>query len=369
MSQAAKSNTKGGIRRFSNLLIPVLAVGTALLLGAILIQISGASAWDAYVGLFEGMLGSSRALSETLVASTPFILLGLGVALGFRCGLFNIGAEGQFFMGALFSAVAGFGFQGLPAVVHLPLSLGFGLIGGAMWGAIPGWLKARFGAHEVINTIMMNYAAVALVDYLVKNVFRDSSATLDRTPFVASSAELPRLLGPDYRLHAGIILALLLSVLLYWFLKHTRKGFEIRTVGLNPEAARYAGMNPGRLTVITMSLSGGLAGLAGAVEVLGLNHNLPAAFSSGYGFDAIAVALLARSNPIGVIPAALLWGGLRNGAGLMQIRSGISLDMINVIQALVLVFIAADPLIRFLYRLKPGARHSTVFSRTWSGQK
>ena len=140
-------------------------------------------------------------------------------------------------------------------------------------------------------------------------------------------------------------------------------------MGLNPEAARYAGMNPGRLTVIAMAMSGGLAGLAGSVEVLGLNRNLPAAFSTGYGFDAIAVALLARSNPIAVIPAALLWGGLRSGASLMQIRSGISLDMINVIQALVLVFIAADPVIRFLYRLKPASRRSAVFSQTWSGQK
>jgi ABC-type uncharacterized transport system permease subunit len=370
MSEGHNGHDAIGVRGgLTNILIPFLAVGTALVLGAIIIYVSGASVREAYGGLFEGMLGSRRAISETLVASTPYILLGLGVALGFRCGLFNIGAEGQFFIGALFSAVAGFGFQGLPAIIHLPLALTCGIIGGAIWGGIPGWLKARFGAHEVINTIMMNYAAVALVDYLVKNVFRDSNASLDRTPFIAESAKLPRLMGADYRIHAGLILALVLSFLLYWFLKRTRKGFEIRTVGLNPEAARYAGMNPGRLTVIAMAMSGGLAGLAGSVEVLGLNHNLPAAFSSGYGFDAIAVALLARSNPIAVIPAALLWGGLRNGAGLMQLRSGISLDMINVIQALVLVFIAADPVIRFLYRLKPAARQSVVFSKTWSGQK
>ena len=168
-----------GVRRgLTNILIPFLAVGTALLIGAIMIKLSGASVLDAYGGLFAGMLGSGRAISETLVASTPYILLGLGVALGFRCGLFNIGAEGQFFMGALFSAVAGFGFQGLPTIIHLPLALACGIIGGAIWGGIPGWLKARFGAHEVINTIMMNYAAMALVDYLVKNVFRDSNASL-----------------------------------------------------------------------------------------------------------------------------------------------------------------------------------------------
>jgi general nucleoside transport system permease protein len=233
------------------------------------------------------------------------------------------------------------------------LALAAGVLGGAIWGAIPGILKARLGAHEVINTIMMNYIAIKMVDYLVKQVFRDPTASLDRTPYVLASAQLPLLLGPNYRLHAGLCIALAAVAFTAWLLFHTTIGFAIRTVGANASAARYAGMRVGGCIVLAMSLAGGLAGVAGAGEVLGLNQTLPAAFSSGYGFDAIAVALLAKSHPIGMIPAALLWGGLRNGAGLMQVRSGISIDLIYVVQALVIVCIAADQIVRWLYRLNP----------------
>ena len=338
---------------WADMLLPVYAVGTALLLGAGLIWASGASVPEAYLGLFEGMLGSRRALAETCVAAIPYMLAGLSVALGFHAGLFNIGAEGQFYTGALGAAVAGYIVVGLPGWLHLPLALAAGVLSGAMWGAIPGILKARFGAHEVINTIMMNYIAVKTVDYLVKQVFRDPSATIDRTPYVLASAQLPLLLGPEYRLHAGLVVAVAAVALTAWLLLHTTIGFSIRTVGANASAARYAGMRVGGLIVLAMSLAGGLAGAAGAGEVLGLNHTLPAAFVSGYGFDAIAVALLAKSHPIGIVPAAFLWGGLRNGAGLMQVRSGISIDLIYVVQALVVVCIAADQIVRWLYRLKP----------------
>ena len=338
---------------WADMLLPVYAVGTALLLGAGLIWASGASVPEAYLGLFEGMLGSRRALAETCVAAIPYMLAGLSVALGFHAGLFNIGAEGQFYTGALGAAVAGYIVVGLPGWLHLPLALAAGVLSGAMWGAIPGILKARFGAHEVINTIMMNYIAVKTVDYLVKQVFRDPSATIDQTPYVLASAQLPLLLGPEYRLHAGLVVALAAVALTAWLLLRTTIGFSIRTVGANASAARYAGMRVGGLIVLAMSLAGGLAGAAGAGEVLGLNHTLPAAFVSGYGFDAIAVALLAKSHPIGIVPAAFLWGGLRNGAGLMQVRSGISIDLIYVVQALVVVCIAADQIVRWLYRLKP----------------
>jgi len=336
-----------------DIMLPIYAVGTALLLGAGLIWASGANVAEAYLGLFEGMLGSPRALVETCVASIPYMLAGLSVALGFHAGLFNIGAEGQFYIGALGAAVAGYMVVGLPAWLHLPLALAAGILGGAIWGAIPGILKARFGAHEVINTIMMNYIAVKMVDYLVKQVFRDPSATIDRTPYVLGTAQLPLLLGPNYRLHAGLFIALGAVALTAWLLFHTTIGFAIRTVGAKASAARYAGMRVGGLIVLAMSLAGGLAGVAGAGEVLGLNGTLPAAFSSGYGFDAIAVALLAKSHPLGIVPAALLWGGLRNGAGLMQVRSGMSIDLIYVVQALVMVCIAADQIVRWLYRLKP----------------
>lgn len=348
-----------------SVLIPVLAVATALMIGAVLIWISGAGVLEAYKGLFEGMLGSKRALMDTCVAATPYILAGLSVAAGFKCGLFNIGAEGQFFMGALCSVIVGYSVEGLPVWLHLPLALTAGAAGGMIWGAVPGYLKARFGAHEVINTIMLNYIAVGIVDFMVKKVIRDPGASVDRTPFIQHTAELPRLFGQDYRLHAGFLVALAAAFFIHWFFKNTTYGFEVRTVGSNPGAAKYAGMNINFNTVLAMALAGGLAGLAGTGEVLGLKHNLPSVFSSGYGFDSIAVALLARSNPIAIIPAAFLWGGLRNGAGLMQLRTGISIDLINVIQALVIVFIAADPIIRFIYRIKGGAKLEADFTKRW----
>jgi len=333
-------------RDWTAVLMPLIAVGVALGLGAGLIWVSGASVLEAYGGLFAGMCGSWRALSETGVAATPYMLTGLAVALGFRGGLFNIGAEGQLYMGALGAVVAGYTFHGLPPWLHVPLALAVGALGGAVWGAIPGVLKARLGTHEVINTIMMNYVAIKLADYLVKQVLRDPMASLDRTPYILTAAELPRLFGPHIRLHAGLFIALAALVVVAWLLDKTTLGFEIRTVGSSPAAAQYAGMPVARTLVLTMALSGLCAGLAGAVEILGLYHTLPAAFSTGYGFDAIAVALLARSRPLGVLPAALLWGGLRNGAGLMQVRTGVSIDLINVIQALVIVCVAADQMLR-----------------------
>jgi len=333
---------------------PLMAVGLALLLGASLIWASGASVLAAYGGLLAGMCGSWQALSETGVAAIPYILTGLAVALGFRGGLFNIGAEGQLYVGALGAVVVGYAIGGLPIWWHLPLALTAGALGGALWGAIPGILKARFGAHEVINTIMMNYIAIKLVDYLVKQVLRDPTASMDRTPSILLTAVLPHLFGPATRLHAGLCIALAAVFLVAWLLDKTTLGFEIRTVGINPSAAQYAGMHVARTLVCTMALSGMLAGLAGAVEILGLYHTLPATFSTGYGFDAIAIALLAKSRPLGVLPAALLWGGLRNGAGLMQVRTGVSIDLINVIQALVIMGLAADHLVRTLRRRRIG---------------
>ena len=244
-----------------------------------------------------------------------------------------------------------------------------GALGGAIWGAIPGFLKATTGAHEVINTIMMNYIAIKTVDYLVKTPLRDPAATLDRTRFVEETARYP-LLTPDYSLHVGFLIALAATVFIWWFLFKTTLGFEVRTVGLNPSAARYAGMSVARNYVLAMSLAGALAGLAGAGIVLGRpsEYSLKAAFSSGFGFDSIAVALLAKSHPIGIIPAALLWGALRNGAGLMQIRApGISIDLVNIVQALVIVFVAADEIVRWAYRIKARRGEAVVFTRGWGG--
>jgi len=345
--------------------IPFLAVFSALVIGAVLIWASGASVYEAYKGLFQGMLGSKTAIADTFTAAAPYILTGLSVAIGFQCGLFNIGAEGQFYLGALFSVIVGYALTGLPGYVHLPLCIGAGIVGGCLWGAIPGYLKAKFGGHEVINTIMMNYIGVKLVDFVVKKMIRDPAATVDRTPYIQKTAELSKIFGTDYRIHAGVVIAIAMVFVVYLFVYRSKSGFEIRATGINPNAARYAGMNVSWNIVLVMAVAGGLAGLAGAGEVLGLKHNLPAAFSSGYGYDAIAVAFLARSNPIAVFPAALLWGGLRNGAGLMQLRVGVSIDLINVIQALVIVFIAADPIVRWIYRLPKKGKTAAIFSRGW----
>jgi ABC-type uncharacterized transport system permease subunit len=345
--------------------IPFLAVFTALVIGAMLIKASGASVYDAYKGLFEGMLGSKTAVANTFVAAAPYILTGLSVALGFQCGLFNIGAEGQFYMGALCSVIVGYGITGLPVFIHLPMTISAGILGGCIWGSIPGYLKAKFGAHEVINTIMMNYIGVKFVDFIVKKIIRDPNASVDRTPYIQKSAEYAKIFGADYRIHVGVIIAIVAAILVYIFLYKTRSGFEIRTTGTNPGAAKYSGMNVQWNTIFVMAIAGGLAGLAGTGEVLGLKHNLPAAFSSGYGYDAIAVAFLAKASPLGVLPAAFLWGGLRNGAGLMQLRVGVSIDLINVIQALVIVFIAADPIVRWIYRLPKKEKISAIFSRGW----
>ncbi len=337
--------------RYQEFVIPLLSIVTSLIIGAIIIHLSGLNVFRAYQGLWQGAFGKPRAIAETFVITTPYILTGLAVAFGFKCGLFNIGVEGQLYAGAVSAAFIGYALRGLPHFVHLPIAIIAGIAGGAVWGAIPGYLKAKTGGHEVINTIMMNHIMIKLTDYLVKNPMHDTTASIPRTPYILDTAYLPKLI-PGFRLHWGFIIALAAVFLIYFVLYKTTTGFEIRTVGLNQNAARYAGMNITRNFVIAMAISGGLAGMAGANEVLGLNYNLPAAFISGYGFDAIAIALLAKSNPFGIIPSAILWAALRNGAGLMQIRADISIDLINIIQAFVIMFIAAPTIVRWIYRIK-----------------
>lgn len=336
--------------RWTAWVVPCSAVSVALVCGAFLVWASGASVTAAYGGLLAGMCGSWSAVGETWVTATPYLLTGLAVALGLHGGLFNIGAEGQLYLGALGAAVVGYALPDLPAWLHLPCALLAGMSAGALWGAIPGLLKAACGVHEVLNTIMMNYVAVKGVDYLVKQVLRDPAASLDQTPAIRATAHLPLLFGAHTRLHLGCVLALGCAVLVWGLLRSTTIGFGIHAVGANPRAARYAGFRVPGMIVLVMALAGALAGLAGAGEVLGLYHTLPATFSSGYGFDAIAVAFLAKAHPLGVVLAALLWGGLRNGASVMQLRSGVSSDMMLLIQALVMLGVAADPLLRRLWR-------------------
>lgn len=377
-------------------LIPLLAVFTALLVGGVIIAVSTPevlsawgnffrapleaikitllTVWNAYVALVEGAFGSPaeiagglgtwirsgnwkplvtslRPLGESLILSTPYIFAGLAVAFGFRGGLFNIGAEGQIFLGALAAAFVGYSLKGLPAIIHLPLALLAGILAGAFWGAVPGFLKARFGAHEVINTIMMNYISFRLADYLLSGPMSRPDG-MPITPEISPSAYLPTLLPSPVRLHLGFFIALAVAWLVYWFLWKTPLGLEIRMVGANPNAARYAGVRIAAVTVLTMSMSAALAGLAGANQILGVEHRMVRAFSAGYGFDSIALALLGNSHPLGVVLAALLFGFLRGGAARMQSVVGVPIEIISIIQGLIIVFVAAPEIIRSLYRIR-----------------
>jgi len=379
----------------SVLVIPALAVLTALIIGGFIIAFSDTDvldAWgnffgdplaalsltfttvgEAYLALFVGSLGSPvdvvngfrtwldagdsrpllnalRPISESLVISTPYIFAGLGVALGFRGGLLNIGAEGQLFVGGLASVYIGYTFLGLPWFIHLPLALIGGILAGGLWGAIPGILKAKTGAHEVINTIMMNYIAFRLTDYLLTGPMARPDG-MPMTPEIVPSAFLPSLLPRPVRLHWGFFLALAAAFFVNWLLFKTTLGMEIRMAGSNARAARYAGIKISFITVLTMTMSGALAGLAGTNQVLGLDHRLVRAFSTGYGFDSIALALLGNSHPFGVVIASLLFGFLRGGAARMQSVAEVPVEIIKVIQGLVIIFVAAPEIIRSLYRL------------------
>jgi general nucleoside transport system permease protein len=357
---------------FDAVLIPFLAILTALIIGGIIIWFVGGNPFLAYKGLIQGSWGSKKAISETFIWATPYILAGLAVALAFNGGLFNIGAEGQLAVGATCTALVGYalpvwlGFD-LPIYIHLPLALIAGMIGGGIWAAIPGALKAYTGAHEVINTIMMNYIALNTISYLMNGVMKDRSPTnvIARTPLIAESARIPPIFD-GLRLHWGFVLALAVAFLIWWLLNKTTLGFEIRTVGLNPDAAKYAGINVKRVIILTMALSGMLAGLAGSVEVTGLNYRHELGFSIGYGYDAIAIALLGRSSPLGVVLASLLFASMRNGATRMQFLTQLPVDLISMIQALILLFVAADAIIRYIYRIKSKGER-VVLTRGWGG--
>ena len=300
----------------------------------------------------KAILNAISPFFESLVVATPYIFTGLAVALGFRAGVFNIGAEGQVLIGGIAAAWAGWSFKGLPPIIHVPLALGAGALGGAVWGFVPGWLKVKTGAHEVINTIMMNYVAYFLVYYLISAPLRDPQEVTPKTPWILESAHLFRFFPEPIRFHLGFFIAIAVAVLVWLLLFKTTWGYEIRMVGLNPNAARYAGINITFVTVAAMSLSGAIAALAGASEILGVNWRQSQALSSGYGFDSIALALLAQNHPLGVILTALLFGFMRSGSKVMQLRAGIPIDIISILQAFIILFIAAPAIIRTIYRLK-----------------
>ncbi|WJY21598.1 ABC transporter permease [Fontisubflavum oceani] len=336
--------------------VPLFAILVALILGALTMlatNVDLATIGRSYVALLQGSVGSLNALSETLTAAAPLILAGLGLALGFRAGLFNIGAEGQILIGGMAAVICGFSFPGLPFAILLPLCLVAGGVAGAAYASIAGVLRATTGANEVISTIMLNMIAFRLVDYMLRLPWVQRPGRSDPvSQSVPPSAELPRLLDwidPNLRVHAGIFVTLLAVAFVYWLLFRSKLGFEFRASGASPSAARYAGMRAGLVIVLAMATAGALAGLAGANQVLGVLGRASPGFSAGIGFDAIAVALLGRSHPVGVLFAGLLFGALEAGGRQMQVDAGVSIDLIGIIQALIIVFIAAPLLVRAIF--------------------
>ena len=356
------------------LLLPVLALASALVLSAFVVVVSdidnlqrlgsepGAAlstmmsdVAEAYWALVTGSVGSLRALSETLTNATPFIIVGLGLGVGFRAGLFNIGGIGQMIAGGLAATWVGFTLDG-SGIVLVPLAVLAGLIGGGLYGAIPGLLKARNGAHEVIVTIMLNNVAILGLTWVLKTeVFLAEGRVDPISKPVDDAARLPRLLGfldrNDLRVHLGFLLALALAWFVWWLLFRSTVGFEFRAVGASPSAARYGGMNVPLLTVLVMATSGALAGLGGANEILGVQGRAAPGFASTIGFDAISVSLLGRNHPAGIVLAGLLFGALKAGAQEMQAATNVPVDMIQIVQALIVVFIAAPALIKAVYRI------------------
>jgi simple sugar transport system permease protein len=342
--------------------VPLGAIALAMLVASIIVLVSTLftdTGFDptkpiaVFVGLFGGAFGGIDKVTNTIVNATPLVLGGLAVGLGFKGGLFNIGVQGQFLMGAVFAVGIGSMLASAPVFIAMPVALLVGTAVGAFWGFIPGALKAWTGAHEVVTTIMLNFIGASIVAFLVLGPFLAQGYSFARTGDLGNSA-LPTLpdplgLGLD-RLHLGVLIAVLAVPIVWWFLERTTIGFEIRTVGANPDAARYAGMRPSFLIILTMTLSGLLAGLAGSVELLGTSQYMIASYGTTAAND--TVALLGRSNPVGILLSAILLGALHAGAGAMQIEAHIPVEIVDVIQAVILLFLAADVIVRRVFRIR-----------------
>ncbi|WP_288468291.1 ABC transporter permease [uncultured Curtobacterium sp.] len=332
------------------------------------LQAIGTSVGGAYASLFQGSVINFGApsfaqaivpITRSVDYAVPLIAAGLGIALSFRAGLFNIGGQGQILMGAAAAGWVGFSFDG-PAALHIPLTVLAGIVGGAVWGGIVGVLKARTGANEVVVTIMLNYVALYLVSFLLRTpgLLQAPGSANPISPATKDSAVFPALFGPRYGINLGFVVAIIAVVVVWWLVNKSSLGFRFRTIGENPRAARVAGMSVPALTIWVLVISGALVGIAGAYQVQGaVTSGFTSGIDAGIGFDAITVALLGRSKPWGVFWAAILFGVLKNGGYAMQAANGIPIDIVGVIQALIVLFIAAPPLVRAIFRIpQPGAR-------------
>jgi simple sugar transport system permease protein len=367
------------VRRYFDLqpvLVPVCAILLAFLAGSIVVLLVGENPLSAYWALLRGMFGSWDRVAASLGRSTPFIGAALAVAFAFRAGLFNIGVEGQLLIGA--TAAAWVGTWGvvadMPGVVAVLVVLIAGVVGGGLYGAVPGMLKARTGAHEVITTIMLNSIAILYVRWMVGSqdpvILRDMTASVPRTATLPDVARLPEFVDSEPPLHLGFAIMLSLCVFVWFVLQRTTSGFEIRMSGANPHAAKYAGINVNRVIILVMTMAGSFAGLAGAGEVTGTSGFLSPGVFVAVGFDSIAIALLARANPFAIVPAAILWGSMLAGAPLMQQETGLSIDIVRIVQALVLLFVAADVIVRTIFRIRTrreGGFEEPQLGATWGG--
>lgn len=358
-----------------SLLLPALALVSALALSALVVIASDidnlerigsepgsaistmlTDILDAFWALLRGSVGSLRAISETLTNATPFIIVGLGLGVGFRAGLFNIGGQGQMIIGGLAATWVGFTLDA-PGFIVIPIAIAAGALAGALYGAVPGYLKARNGAHEVIVTIMLNNIAILGLTWVLKtNVFQAENRVDPISKPVGADSRLPRLFGfldrSGVRVHIGLFIALALAAFVWWLLFHSTLGYQFRAVGKSPSASKYAGMNVTVLTVLVMAVSGALAGIGGANEILGVQGRAAPGFAGSVGFDAISVSLLGRNHPAGIVAAGLLFGALKAGGQEMQAATDVPVDMIQIVQALIIIFIAAPALIRAVYRIR-----------------
>jgi len=384
-----------GVRK--NALLPFLSFVFAFFIGGIIIVLSdpvimgqlsspgkfltsaGSRIGNSYLAIFQGSIydvnlaresGFLRGfypLSETLVTAVPLLFAGLAVALAFRSGLFNIGAQGQFIFGAIGASYIGFAYE-LPPLIHVPLVLIVGIVLGGLFGGFVGLLKAKTGAHEVIVTIMLNYIASLFVLWLLKTqAFLRAERQDPISPEVNSSAQLPKIFGGDLRLHFGIFIALATTWFVWWLLTRSTIGFKFRAVGANSNAARTAGISVPFVTTATMFISGGLAGLGGAVHLIGTEYSLTAGIAGSIGFDAITVALLGQATPIGTLLGALLFGALQTGSRTLLSNTGTPSEIVQVIQALIVLFIATPMLLKRVFRLKNTVESKALTAKGWNG--
>lgn len=351
MSNKTKSMKKIDIAN-NTVVFSIISIILGLLVGAIALAIAGFNPIEAYGAMIEGIFGKPKFIAWTIIRSTPLILTGLSIAFAFKTGLFNIGAEGQFIIGALVATMVGAGLE-LPAIIHVPLTLLLAALGGAIWGGFAGWLKSKFGINEVIATIMLNWIAFYFSNFMIKSTWlarpnSEASVSIHESSSIGIDW-LTDLVGPATKVNWGIVISIVLVLIIAFVLFKTTLGFELRGVGYNKFGAEYAGINVRRSILQSMAIAGLLAGLAGAIQVMGVSHNITVlAAQEGYGFDGIAVALIANSHPIGVIFSGLLFGAFKYGGTKMQ-AIGAPSEVISIVIGSIVYFIALSSVLRTLY--------------------